>query len=38
MALIVKIAQFFAKFGDAFNEAMQAREAARRKHPHVPEE
>ncbi len=38
MALIIKIAQFFARIGEAFNEAMQARQAAHRKYPHVPEE
>jgi hypothetical protein len=38
MALIIKIAQFLARLGDAFNEALAAREAARRKYPHVPEE
>jgi hypothetical protein len=38
MALIVKIAQFLARIGDAFDEALQARRAARRKYPHVPEE
>ncbi len=38
MALIIKIAQFIARIGDAIDEAMQARQAARRKYPHVPEE
>ena len=38
MALIVKIAQFIARLGDAFDEALEARQAARRKYPHVPEE
>ena len=38
MALIIKIAQFFAKMNEAFNEALQARQAARRKYPYVPEE
>jgi hypothetical protein len=38
MALIIKIAQFFAHIGDAFNEALEARQAARRKYPSVPEE
>jgi hypothetical protein len=38
MALIVKIAQFIAMLSDAFTEALQAREAAHRKYPHVPEE
>jgi hypothetical protein len=38
MALIIKIAQFIAKIGEAFTEALHAREAARRKYPHVPEE
>jgi len=38
MALIVKIAQFFAHIGEAFDEAMQARAAARQKYPFVPEE
>ena len=35
MALIIKIAQFLTRIGDAFDEA---RRAARRKYPHVPEE
>jgi hypothetical protein len=38
MALIIKIAQFIARINDAFNEALEARQAARRKYPHVPEE
>lgn len=38
MALIVKIAQFFARLNEAFNEALEARQAAHRKHPHIPEE
>jgi hypothetical protein len=38
MALIIKIAQFLARLGDAVDEALQARQAARRKYPHVPEE
>lgn len=38
MALIIKIAQFVARMGDAFNEALEARQAARRKYPFVPEE
>jgi len=38
MALIIKIAQFFARIGEAFDEALQARQAARRKYPFVPEE
>ena len=38
MALIIKIAQFLARMSDAIDEAMQARQAARRKYPHVPEE
>ena len=38
MALIIKIAQFFARLNEAFNEAMEARQAAHRKYPHVPEE
>jgi hypothetical protein len=38
MALIIKIAQFIARIGDAIDEAMLARQAARRKYPHVPEE
>ena len=38
MALIVRIAQFVANLSDAFNEALQARRAARRRHPFVPEE
>ena len=38
MALILKIAQFIARLGEALDEALEAREAARRKFPHVPEE
>lgn len=38
MALIIKIAQIIARIGDAFNEALEARQAARRKYPFVPEE
>jgi hypothetical protein len=38
MALIIKIAQFFARLNEAFNEAMAARQAAHRKYPHIPEE
>jgi hypothetical protein len=38
MALIIKIAQFFARIADAFDEALQARRAAHRKYPSVPEE
>jgi hypothetical protein len=38
MARIIKLAQFFARLGDAFDEALEARQAARRKYPHVPEE
>jgi hypothetical protein len=38
MALIIKIAQFIARMSDALNEAMAARQAARRKYPSVPEE
>jgi hypothetical protein len=38
MALIVKIAQFLARLNAAYNEALQARQAARRKYPFVPDE
>ena len=38
MALIIRFAQFIARLNDAFNEALEARQAARRKYPHVPEE
>ena len=38
MALIVKIAQFFARIADALDEAMEARQEAHRKYPFVPEE
>ena len=38
MALIIKIAQFFARIGEAFDEATEARRAAHRKYPFVPEE
>ena len=38
MALIIKIAQFLSRLGEAFNEAQAMRQAARRKYPFVPEE
>jgi hypothetical protein len=38
MAFIIKLAQLIARLGDAFDEALQARQDARRKHPFVPEE
>ena len=38
MALIIKIAQFIARLNEAFNEALEARQAAHRKYPHMPEE
>ena len=38
MALIIKFAQFIARLNDAFNEALEARQAASRKYPHAPEE
>jgi len=38
MALVIKLAQFIARLNDAFSEALEARQAARRKYPHVPEE
>ena len=38
MALIIKIGQFLARLNEAFNEALEARQAAHRKYPHVPEE
>jgi hypothetical protein len=38
MALIIKVAEFFARLGDAFDEALEARAAAHRKYPHMPEE
>ena len=38
MALIIKLAQLIARLGDALNEALQARQDARRKYPFVPEE
>ena len=38
MVLIIRFAQFIAHLNDAFNEALEARQAARRKYPHVPEE
>jgi len=38
MALIIKIAQFFARIGDALDEAMKARRTAHQKYPFVPEE
>lgn len=38
MALIIKTARFFARLSEAFNEAMEARQAAHRKYPYIPEE
>ena len=38
MALVIKIAQFIARLNEAFSEALAARQAARRKYPHVPGE
>jgi hypothetical protein len=38
MALIIRIARFIARMGEALDEALQAREAARRQFPHVPDE
>ena len=38
MALIVKFANFIARLNAAFNEALEARQAAHRKYPFVPEE
>jgi len=38
MALVIKIAQFISRLNDAFNEALQARQAARRKYPNLSEE
>jgi hypothetical protein len=38
MALIIKIAEFIARLQEALNEALEARQAARRKYPFVPEE
>jgi hypothetical protein len=38
MALIVKIAQILSQLNSALNEALQARQDARRKYPFVPEE
>jgi hypothetical protein len=38
MALIIKVAEIFARIGDAFNEALEARQAAHRKYPFMPEE
>jgi len=38
MVLIIKLAQWIARLGDAFDEALRARQNARRKYPHVPEE
>jgi hypothetical protein len=38
MALIVKIAQIVSQLNAALSEAMQARQAAHRKYPFVPEE
>jgi len=38
MALVIKIAEFIARLNEALNEALAARDAARRKYPHVPEE
>jgi hypothetical protein len=38
MVLVIKLAQFLSRLNDAFSEALAARQAARRKYPHVPEE
>ena len=38
MALIIKIAEFIARLQEALNEALAARQEARRKYPFVPEE
>jgi hypothetical protein len=38
MALIIKIAKFITRIGDALDEARQARRAAHQKYPFVPEE
>ena len=38
MALIIKMARFFSRLNEALNEALEARQAARRKYPHVPDE
>jgi hypothetical protein len=38
MALVIKLAELISRLSDALSDAMEARQAARRKHPHVPEE
>ena len=38
MALIIKIAQFLTRLNEAFSEALEARQAAHRKYPYIPEE
>jgi hypothetical protein len=38
MALIIRIARFVTRLGDALDEAVKARDAAQRKHPFVTEE
>jgi len=38
MAIIIKFARFIAQLGEALDEAVKARDAARKKHPFVPEE
>jgi hypothetical protein len=38
MALIIKFAEFIARLQEAFNEALEARQAAHRKYPFLPEE
>jgi hypothetical protein len=38
MALIIRIARLIAQLGEALDEALEARDEARRKYPFVPEE
>jgi hypothetical protein len=38
MALVIHIARFISRLNAAFNEALQARQAARRKYPNLPDE
>ena len=38
MALLIKFAQFISRLNDALNEALEARRAARVRHPHISEE
>jgi hypothetical protein len=38
MALLIKLANFITRLNNALNDAFEARRAANRRYPHVPEE